>query len=247
MDVTETRERQRKPGLSSESNEGRRRWSWGMWMAGKWTSSPATVLSKEQATKEEERLTKELELSTQERNELRDRLIYVTEGSMNKRPYYSPNPLYERLKLKEKTIMTFLHKLEMDNIEFHENCQEHKKEINFYRNLHSRLLLQNSLVKKTLATLKQDCKDLQADWYLLQQYLIELNLNGEDEQEETNNLQEQRHQVSETAGELELATSQEESLLKNELPPQEPPAELQPQQPESSLDESPSSQFISSV
>lgn len=54
-------------------------------MAGRRTSSPATVLSKKQAKKEEKRLKKELELSHQERNELRDRLIYVTEGCMNKR------------------------------------------------------------------------------------------------------------------------------------------------------------------
>lgn len=49
------------------------------------------------------------------------------------RPYYRPNPLYEKLKLKEKTVMSFLHNLEKDNIEFSENFQEHKKETNFYR------------------------------------------------------------------------------------------------------------------
>ena len=53
--------------------------------AGRQTSTPATVLSKKQAKEEEERLTRELQLVTQERNELRDRLIYVTEGAMNKR------------------------------------------------------------------------------------------------------------------------------------------------------------------
>ena len=53
--------------------------------AGRQTSSPVTVLSKKQAKEEEERLTRELQLVTQERNELRDRLIYVTEGAMNKR------------------------------------------------------------------------------------------------------------------------------------------------------------------
>ena len=52
------------------------------------TSSHATILSKKQARKEEEMLTRELQLVTQERNELRDRLIYVTEGVMNKRYTY---------------------------------------------------------------------------------------------------------------------------------------------------------------
>lgn len=53
--------------------------------AGRQTSSPGTVLSQKQFKKEEESLTTELQLITQERNELRDRLIYATEGCMNKR------------------------------------------------------------------------------------------------------------------------------------------------------------------
>ena len=49
------------------------------------------------------------------------------------RPYHRQNPLYEKLKLKEKEIMTFLHNLEMENMEARENKQEFKKEKNFYR------------------------------------------------------------------------------------------------------------------
>ena len=49
------------------------------------------------------------------------------------RPYYTPNPLYEKLKLKEKEIMTFLHTLEKENIEAKQTFQDLKKEINFYR------------------------------------------------------------------------------------------------------------------
>ncbi|XP_028639972.1 disks large homolog 5-like, partial [Grammomys surdaster] len=111
------------------------------------------------------------------------------------RPYYRQNPLYEKLKLKEKTVMSFLNKLEMENTEFCENVQEHKKEINFYRNLQSRLLLQSSVVKKSLVKVRQDCKEVQADSYLLQQYLTELNLNVEDELQKTNNLPTQQQQV----------------------------------------------------
>ncbi|XP_028640255.1 disks large homolog 5-like [Grammomys surdaster] len=219
MEVTENGERQKVAGLSSESTEGRRRWSWGMWMAGRQSSCLANVLSKKEAKKEAKSLTKELELSTQERNELRDHLIYVTEGSMYKRPYYRPNPLYEKLKLKEKMVTSFLNKLETENIDSCENFQEHKKEINFYKNLHNRLLLQSSVVKKSLVQVKQDYKEVKADWYLLQQYLTEMNLTVEDEQEKTSNLQKQQHQVSEAARELELARSQQESLLQNELSP----------------------------
>lgn len=101
-------------------------------MALRQTSSPVPVISKKQFEKEEKKLIKEIQLTTEETNELRDRLIYVTEGSMNKRPYHRQNPLYEKLKLKEKEIMTFLHNLEMETMEARENNQE-LKEINFYQ------------------------------------------------------------------------------------------------------------------
>ncbi|EDL03237.1 mCG6384 [Mus musculus] len=224
--MKENRERRKDAGLPSESNEGRRRWTWRMWKAGRQTSSPATVLSKRQAKNEEERLTTELQLITQKRNEPRDRLLYVTDRSMNKRPYHRANPLYEKLKVKEMEVMLFLHKLEMENIEALKNNQELKKEINFYCSLHSQLLMEKKLMKKKLFLMKQESKEVQGDWTLIQQCLLDLNLNGKDEHEKTSNLQDQQHQVSETTRELGLATAQEESILKNESPPQEPPAEL---------------------
>ena len=49
------------------------------------------------------------------------------------RPYHRQNSLYEKLKLKEKEIMTFLHNLEMENMEAQETKQELKKETHFYR------------------------------------------------------------------------------------------------------------------
>ena len=54
-------------------------------MALRQTSSPVPVISKKKFEKEEKKLIKEIQLTTKETNELRDRLIYVTEGSMNKR------------------------------------------------------------------------------------------------------------------------------------------------------------------
>ncbi|XP_052028345.1 disks large homolog 5-like [Apodemus sylvaticus] len=238
VDRRETRERRKEAGLSSESNEGQRRWSWRMWRAGRQTSSPVTVLSKKQAKEEEERLTRELHLVTQERNKLRDRLIYVTEGAMNKRPYYTPNPLYEKLKLKEKEIMTFLHTLEKENIEAKQTFQDLKKEINFYRNLHSRLLMQKNIMNKRLVTLKQENKKVHADWTIIQQYLIDLNLNVKDEQDKTSILQGQQQQDAESVAIADISTAQEEGLQQNELPLQEAPDELHPQQPQNSLDES---------
>ncbi|XP_052028758.1 disks large homolog 5-like [Apodemus sylvaticus] len=236
-DGRETRERRKETALSSESNEGRRRWSWGMRRAGRQTSSPATILSKKQAKKEEVKLTTELQLITQERNEVNDRLISITEGAMNKRTFQRLNPMYEQLKLKEKEIKSFLHNLEMEKIEAQENIQDLKKEINFYSNLHSRLLMETMLVKRRRFMLMQESKEVLLDWSLIEKYLVGLNMNGKDEQEKTSNLQTQ-HQVPEMVARAEIPTDPEESLLQNDFPPQEPPAEHHPQQPHNFLDES---------
>ncbi|XP_052028753.1 disks large homolog 5-like [Apodemus sylvaticus] len=237
VDGRETRERRKGAGLSSESNEGQRRWSWRMWRAGRQTSSPATILSKKQAKKEEEKLTTELQLITQERNEVNDRLISITEGDMNKRTFQRLNSMYEQLKLKEEEIKSFLHNIEMEKIEAQEYIQELKKEINFYSNLHSRLLMEKMLVKKRRVMLMQESKEVLLDWSLIEKYLVGLNMNGKDEQEKTSNLQTQ-HQVPETVARAEISTDQDEGLMQNDFPPQEPPAEHHPQQPHNFLDES---------
>uniref|UniRef100_F1LX92 Spermatogenesis associated glutamate (E)-rich protein 4C like 3 n=1 Tax=Rattus norvegicus TaxID=10116 RepID=F1LX92_RAT len=236
VDSGESRVRAEEGGLSTERNGGGRRWSWGMWRGVRQTSTPATVLSQKQYKKEEERIIRELQLATQERNELRDRLIYITEGSMNKRPYFKPNPFYEKLKKKEKEVMSLLHNLRTENPDMTENLQELKKEMNFYRNLHSRIILEKTLMKKKLVKLKQENKGVQLDGAVLQKYLFHLNMNDKDGQEKTSTLQTQQHQF-ETARELQLDTSQEKSLLKTELLFQETPAKNPPEHPQNSLDE----------
>ncbi|GAB1303333.1 Spermatogenesis-associated glutamate (E)-rich protein 4D [Apodemus speciosus] len=186
--------------------------------AGRQTSFPATVLSKKQVKKEEEKLTTELQLITQERNEVMDRLISITEEAVNKRPFEKPNLMYGTIQLKE--IMSFLHNLEMEKIEAQENIQELKKEINFYTNLKSRLLMEKTLVQKRLLTLRQESKEVHVDWALIEKYLVKLNVNGEDEQEKTSNLQTQP-QVSDPLARAEISKAQDEGLLQKEMPPQE--------------------------
>ncbi|XP_063134672.1 uncharacterized protein LOC134483310 isoform X1 [Rattus norvegicus] len=99
VDGEESREKQTKP----ESNDGHRTWSCGMWKAYRQTSSPETVLNKVQANEEEERLNRELELTTKERNELTDRLLYVTGGSMNKSNLHS-RLLMDQACMKKKLV-----------------------------------------------------------------------------------------------------------------------------------------------
>nr|XP_038956679.1 uncharacterized protein LOC102549583 isoform X6 [Rattus norvegicus] len=106
--------------------------------AGRETSSTGTELSKKQAKKENKRWIKELQLITEERNDLRDCLMFVTERSMKNRPHFRPNPYYEDLERMEEVVMSILHNLEMENTEIHENSHKLKKEITFSRNHHLR-------------------------------------------------------------------------------------------------------------
>ncbi|XP_063134628.1 disks large homolog 5-like isoform X2 [Rattus norvegicus] len=131
VDFGETRVKE--SGLSSQSNDGQRQHFWGMCNAGRETSSPETALSKNQAKKEKERLIEELRLITEERNDLRDRLRFLTERSKNYRPHFRPNPYYEGLERMEEAVMSILHNLEMENTEIHENSQKLKKEMTFSR------------------------------------------------------------------------------------------------------------------
>jgi hypothetical protein len=55
--------------------------------------------------------------------------------------------------------------------------------------------MEKNLIKKKLVILKQESKKVQADWALIHQYLVDLNLSGKDEQEKTSNLETQEHQV----------------------------------------------------
>lgn len=72
------------------------------------TSSPENVLNKVQANEEEERLNRELELTTKERNELTDRLLYVTGGSMSKR--------YALLQTNDLVLNLISHREEIQNL-----------------------------------------------------------------------------------------------------------------------------------
>ena len=46
--------------------------------------------------------------------------------------------------------------------------------------------MEENLIKKKLMTLQQESKEVQADWVIIHQRLVELNLSGKDEQENSN-------------------------------------------------------------
>uniref|UniRef100_L7N284 Spermatogenesis associated glutamate (E)-rich protein 1D n=1 Tax=Mus musculus TaxID=10090 RepID=L7N284_MOUSE len=178
VDGREARERRKDAGLPSESNEGRRRWTWRMWRARRHTSSTAPDLSKKEFKKEKERLTTELHLLIQLRNEQRDHLIDFKESSNYNRtkPTQKKNPFYEQLRSTKNQVLSSVHKLEMGIIEAQENIQELNKWIDYFTNLHSQLLMEKNL--KMSVTQNQKNKEVEIDWALIEKYLVDLNLNG---------------------------------------------------------------------
>uniref|UniRef100_A0AA74KT21 Spermatogenesis associated glutamate (E)-rich protein 1K n=1 Tax=Mus musculus TaxID=10090 RepID=A0AA74KT21_MOUSE len=99
VDGREARERRKDAGLPSESNEGRRRWTWRIWRARRHTSSTAPDVSKKKFKKEKERLTTELHLLIQLRNEQRDHLIDFKESSNYNRNLHSQLLMEKNLKM----------------------------------------------------------------------------------------------------------------------------------------------------
>ncbi|XP_017451502.1 uncharacterized protein LOC134478815 isoform X2 [Rattus norvegicus] len=75
--------RVRESRLSSKTNDGQRKLAWGMRKDGRLTSSPGPVVINKEANTEEQRLIRQLQSATEERNELRDLLTYVTERYRN--------------------------------------------------------------------------------------------------------------------------------------------------------------------
>ncbi|CAH7125309.1 Gm6460 [Phodopus roborovskii] len=166
-----------------------------MWEAAMEPSSYPTVLTKKQVRKEMERLTTELQLVTSQRNELRRRLLFITEGAVDNRPYHKANPFYEKLKLKHKQAMLELKRLHNEKTTASKKYSELTKETVFYRGLHSRLLMEQTQMNKKVDMLRQENRKLLDDWVLLKHHLEELKVLCKEGEEETSDLKAQQQQV----------------------------------------------------
>ncbi|KAM7330752.1 hypothetical protein ACRRTK_009941 [Alexandromys fortis] len=154
------------------------------------------LLSKKQVKKEEERLTTELQMMTRERNDLKDQLMILTEGTVDNSPYknHEPNALYEKVKMDHNQIMMELNNFENENTETLDNYKLLSKEIVFYRDLHSRLLMERTQLKKKVDELRQEERKLQNDWTVLKHHLEDLKLIHNDQDEEISYLKLQQQQ-----------------------------------------------------
>ncbi|XP_052589602.1 disks large homolog 5-like [Peromyscus californicus insignis] len=136
---------------------------------------------------------------TTQRNDLRDRLILVTEGSLDNRPYHRLNPFWENIKMEHQQVMSDLQNFENENLEASQKLCELTKDKVFLCDLQSRLLMEQSQLKKKLDTLRQEKDNLLEDWDLLKHHLGDLKVLSKD-QEETSGLENQQQQVGQAAG-----------------------------------------------
>ncbi|XP_076400422.1 disks large homolog 5-like isoform X3 [Peromyscus maniculatus bairdii] len=180
-----------------------------------------TRLSKRQVKQKVESLTTQLQVMTAQRNDLRDRLILVTEGSLDNRPYHRPNPFYEKLKMEHQQVMSDLQNFENENWEASQKLSELTKEKVFLCDLQSRLLMEQSQLKKKLDMLRQEKENLLEDWVLLKQHLGDLQVLSKDQEESSdlqNQQQEEQQRMEERLQSLlkqrELVTQQKHLALK---------------------------------
>ncbi|XP_040611095.1 disks large homolog 5-like [Mesocricetus auratus] len=209
----ETRERQKEAAVSSHNKAGTRKWSWVRHKAPTELSSQPTLLTKKQVKKEIERMTTELQLMTNQRNELRDRLLFISEGTVDNRPYHKPNPFYEKLKLEHKQVLWELKVFEKEKTEVSEKFSELKKETVFYRGLHSRLLMEESQLHKKVDMLRQEKRKLHDDWVLLKHHLEDLNVTDQDE--ESSDMKIQQQELKRLKERLEVLLKQKEMFFQH--------------------------------
>ncbi|XP_059130010.1 disks large homolog 5-like isoform X1 [Peromyscus eremicus] len=190
----ETRERQTQAGLQPfQCEQSRKKWSRRWYRASKEPPPTPTSLTKKQVKQKVESLTTQLREMTAQRNDLRDRLILVTEGSLDNKPYHRPNPFWEKLKMEHQQVMSHLQKFEKENLEVSQKLSELTKEKDFLCDLQSRLLMEQSQLKKKLDMLRQQKENLLEDCVVLKHHLGDLQVLSKD-QEEISDLQNQQQQ-----------------------------------------------------
>nr|XP_042140187.1 uncharacterized protein LOC107401192 [Peromyscus maniculatus bairdii] len=181
----ETRERQTQAGLQPQCKTTRKKWSRRWYRASKEPPPTPTSLTKKQVKQKVKSLTTQLQVMTAQRNDLRDRLILVTEGSLDNRYLLFQNPwagLLRHSDVGDQSWLTWSYYLECVSSD-----------------LQSRLLMEQRQLKKKLDMLRQEKENLLEDWVLLKHHSDDLQVLSKG-QEETSDLQNQQQQIGQAAG-----------------------------------------------
>ncbi|XP_057626067.1 disks large homolog 5-like [Chionomys nivalis] len=207
----ENRERQEEADAQFGRKAGRNKWFWQRHNAAAVPSSNPRPRTQKQMQKEMERLTRELQLMTSQRNELRDHVIFITEGKVDDRPYHPPNPLNEKVKLQHRQALSALKRLEDENTEASEKLSELTKETVLYRGLHSLILMHHTHLEQKVDLLRQEKKKLRDDWALLMHHVEDLKVLCKNQEENSDVKTPQQQELKGLVERLQFLLKQKEA------------------------------------
>ncbi|XP_041533628.1 disks large homolog 5-like [Microtus oregoni] len=155
----ETRGRQKEAGPQPQCCTSRHKWFWGKCRSTGKTSTPNSVTGQEQRMNKVATLTLQLQMMTQERNELRGILANYTNKDLNNRLNFE----LEMLNMEHKKVMLDLQKFPMEMREALYKCKELTEETVSYSILHNQLLSERTQLKKKVSMLREENQKLRRE------------------------------------------------------------------------------------
>ncbi|XP_052608939.1 uncharacterized protein LOC128119611 isoform X2 [Peromyscus californicus insignis] len=129
------------------------------------SSTPFFLTEQEQQLNQVDKLTLQLQMMTNERNELLELLALYNNNESNNRLISE----LEMLKIQHEKEMSDVKKFPKEITEASYKCKELSEQTNSYRTLYSQLLRERTQLKEKVSMLKEDNRKLQGEQILLQE------------------------------------------------------------------------------
>ncbi|XP_076410392.1 disks large homolog 5-like isoform X2 [Peromyscus maniculatus bairdii] len=166
----ETRERRKEAGLHSQCHTSRNKWFWGKRRTTRKASTPTSLTEQEQQMNKVDRLTCQLQMMTNERNELSIILANFTNNDLNNRLNFE----LEMLNMEHKKVMVDLEKFPNEISEALNKCKELTEETVSCSILHSQLLSERTHLKEKVSILREKNRKLRGEQISLQESCEEM-------------------------------------------------------------------------
>ncbi|XP_059108424.1 disks large homolog 5-like isoform X1 [Peromyscus eremicus] len=162
----ETKGRQKEDSLQSPCHRSRNKWFWGKRRTTrKASSTPFFLTEQEQQLNQVDKLTLQLQMMTNERNELLELLALYNNNELNNRLISE----LEMLKTQHEKEMSDVKKFPKEICEASYKCKELSEQTNSYRTLYSQLLSEWTQLMEKVSMLKEDNLKQQGEQILLQE------------------------------------------------------------------------------
>ncbi|XP_076410532.1 disks large homolog 5-like [Peromyscus maniculatus bairdii] len=190
----ETKGRQKEDDLQSPCHTSRNKWFWGkLRTTRKASSTPFFLTEQEKQLNQVDKLTLQLQMMTNERNELLELLALYNNNELNNRLKYE----LKMLKTQHKKEMSDVKKFPKEICEASYKCKELSEHTNSYRTLYCQLLSEWTQLKEKVSMLKKNNRKLHGEQILLQESCKEARRLCEEAHEKIYDLctkQQQEHQ-----------------------------------------------------